>query len=58
MNITYKQKVWLDGRGGWTINDVQGDDKGLYIMMGSGYGKDIKVYLPSDKKIDENNERA
>lgn len=58
MNITYKQNKWLDGRGGRNVNDVHGDEKGLYVFMSNGIGGDNKVYIPNDKQIDEYNERV
>jgi len=48
MNITYKQKKWLDDRGGRTVNDVLQDNKGLYVLMSDGHGGEQKIYLPKN----------
>lgn len=46
INLTRKQTKWLDSRGGRNISDVELDEKGPFILMGSGDGKDIKIHLP------------
>ena len=52
MNITYKQKKWLDDRGGRTLNDVLVNPDGtIYTLMGNGAGGDMKVYIPSDEQL-------
>lgn len=58
MNITHKQKKWLDDRGGRNISDVLVNPDGtIYTLMGNGAGGDMKVYVPNDKQIDEANEK-
>ena len=54
MNITYLQKKWLDEHGGRSINDVQRNNRGLYVLMwNGGRGKNNggyeKIYIPKDK---------
>jgi hypothetical protein len=55
MELTKETIKFLDSRGGRTAKDIEVDEKGLYILMGSGSkGKDIKVRLPialQDKKV-------
>jgi len=47
--ITPAQGKWLDDRGGRNINDVEADEKGLFVRMGDGYGGELKVRLPVKK---------
>ena len=57
MNITYKQKQWLDEHGGRRLADVHSNPDGtIYVLMGNGAGGDMKVYVPSDKQIDKEKE--
>lgn len=51
MILSEKQIRWLDSRGGRNINDVQEDEEGLFVYMGSGNGPDVKVYIPEDKPV-------
>lgn len=38
MKLTKKQFIWLDSRGGRTINDVNRDKSGTYVLMSDGVG--------------------
>lgn len=42
-------RKWLIEHGGRNVDeDLRKDDKGLYVLMGNGYGGDTKVYLPKE----------
>lgn len=49
--ITILQADWLDKMGGRIFTDLKKDEKGLFVKMGNGYGKYLKIYLPSDEEI-------
>lgn len=50
--ITYLEKAWLNSRGGRTEDDVKKDERGEYVLMGSGkQGVDMKVYIPTGPEI-------
>lgn len=53
--ITVKQLFWLETRGDRNTGDVEEDEKGLYVQMGSGRGPNgyMKVYLPDDSSLND-----
>lgn len=57
LRITEKQEAWLDTHGDRNAGDVLENERGLYVLMGSGRGPRgyMDVYLPSDEEIDIEN---
>lgn len=50
--VSYKQGIWLDTRGGRDEEDVYRDEGGLYVFMFDGENyREKKVYLPDDKHL-------
>lgn len=50
VRLTRKQYLWVHSRGGRTMEDVGLDSRGAYILMSNGAGRQVKVYVPEDKK--------
>lgn len=50
VRLTRKQYVWVNSRGGRTMEDVGLDSRGPYVMMSNGAGRQVKVYVPEDRK--------
>lgn len=54
LKLSLKDRKWLDEHGGRNSADVLADKDGkLYVAMGGGAGRDVKVYLPSQENDDE-----
>ena len=54
--LSYKQLKWLSEHGDRNIHDVQEDETGLFVMMGSG--KESKYYrhylpIPVNKSVNK-----
>ena len=54
-DFVVKDKIsWLDSRGGRTMADVEKDELGEFVWMGSGkFGKYLKVYIPKTFEINK-----
>ena len=51
--VSFKERVWLDSRGGRTMEDVEYDEQGKYVFDGNMK----KMYIPkgiSTKRITKN----
>jgi len=50
--LTNSELNWLNSRGGRTPGDVETDEIGKYVIMHSVDGLEVKVYIPSNFKLE------
>jgi len=50
--LTNSELNWLTTRGGRTPGDVEVDEIGKYVIMHNSDGLEVKVYIPSNFKLE------